>query len=310
MRGTLINISGKPNSGRTTLALTIAKNATQSGLSLAIFANADSVEILEPLVERLREKGTHVVTVTRGPSVQPVVSITGQPDEFLMRALFGEDLVRFQAFAKNGCGNLGDASPEEAESILSNTSLRTSLHGEDRQSATDKVEHCHAGSHSFRNQGTKLIEAGYVPGMEYRHALEMGKWHPEMERFLADLSGRVGDPAHQEAFNHAKSLAALGLAYKAGKLSGEGKVCLGQCSAGEPPAMATDADGLHSPAFGTTIFGKRPIPMPFVTGLFHKEDALGHSVTWGRTADGMSDPYQAFVQDLHELLVKHADVVN
>ena len=30
----------------------------------------------------------------------------------------------------------------------------------------------------------------------------------------------------------------------------------------------------------------------------------------GTMADGMSNPYLAFTQDLHELLVKHAGVVN
>ncbi|MDA8153484.1 MAG: hypothetical protein M0003_12400 [Acidithiobacillus sp.] len=222
-----------------------------------------------------------------------VTQLLAEPNQIHHRVVLGKTgngMSGFLTPSNKGVGSFGNVSPEEAERILGNTSFRISLHGEDRQRTDSEAEHAPAGNHSFRNQGTKLIEAGYVPGMEYRHALEMGKWNPEMERFLADLSGRVGDPGHQEAFNHAKSLAELELACTASKIDGDGSY--------------------HSLVLGTTAFGKRPIPLPFVTGLFHKEDALGHSVTWGRTADGMSDPYQAFVQDLHELLVKHADVIN
>ncbi|WP_163056708.1 hypothetical protein [Acidithiobacillus ferrooxidans] len=222
-----------------------------------------------------------------------VTQLLAEPNQIHHRVVLGKTgngMSGFLTPSNKGVGSFGNVSPEEAERILGNTSFRISLHGEDRQRTDSEAEHAPAGNHAFRNQGTKLIEAGYVPGMEYRHALEMGKWHPEMERFLTDLSGRVGDPDHQEAFNHAKSLAALELACTTHKIDGD------------------DSD--HAPASGTTAFGKRPIPLPFVSGFFHKEGALDHSVTVSRTADGMSDAYQAFVQDLHELLVKHADVIN
>ena len=94
MCGALINISGKTNSGKTTLALAIAKNAAHSGLLLTIFDDADHMgETLEPLVIKLLKQGTHVVIITHGPSDKPAVFITGQPDAFLMRALFGDGLV-------------------------------------------------------------------------------------------------------------------------------------------------------------------------------------------------------------------------
>lgn len=117
----------------------------------------------------------------------------------------------------------------------------------------------------------QVFEAGYVPGMEYRHAVEMGKWHPDMERFLADLPGRVGESGHQEAFERAKAFVALRLA----------------CSGKKPRHAA--CEGAAWMAGG---------------------DALLHNIVLGTTADGMKDPYLAFTQDLHELLVKHADVVN
>ena len=276
MCGALINISGKTNSGKTTLALAIAKNAAHSGLLLTIFDDADHMgETLEPLVIKLLKQGTHVVIITHGPSDKPAVFITGQPDAFLMRALFGDGLVGFKVFAKSDCGNLADASPEEAESILSNTSCRASFLGfrdADWQSAPGKSENSRSRSRSFRNPSTRLLEAGYVPGMEYRHALEMGKWHPDMERFLADLPGRVGESGHREAFERAKAFVALWLA----------------CNGEKPQPAARE---------GT----------PWMVG---GDDLLRHSVVMGTMADGMSNPYLAFTQDLHELLVKHAGVVN
>lgn len=327
MCGALINISGKTNSGKTTLALTIAKNAAHQGFLLTIFDDADHMgETLEPLVKKLLEQGTHVVTITHGTSDNPVVSITGQPDAFLMRALFGDGLVGVKVFAKSDCGNLADASPEEAETILSNTSRRASFLGfrdADWQSAPGKSESSRSRSHSFRDPGTRLLEAGYVPGMEYRHALEMGKWHPDMERFLADLPGGAGTNLHMEGFGQAKTLAALKLACNEGKPSGDSSSCCGHRSA-EPSTTATDSDGarFHTFVLGTTRAGKRSVP--FATGLFlHGEDALKHSICLGRSADGMSYPNRAvsqdmhnflkvkeFTQDLHELLVKHAGVVN
>ncbi|ACK80944.1 hypothetical protein RU820_05155 [Acidithiobacillus ferrooxidans] len=119
MCGVLINISGKTNSGKTTLALTIAKNAARSGLLLTIFDDADRVgETLNPLVERLLEQGTHVVTITHGASDQPVVSIAGQPGDFLMRALFGDALAP---------GNRVKFSGEKAVYTQMNTTFSAAL---------------------------------------------------------------------------------------------------------------------------------------------------------------------------------------
>ncbi len=217
MSGSLINIGGRTNSGKTTLAVTMAKNAILNGwmvagnesfrkafpyptltdagvdddehdfdvnLKLAIFDDAERMNAtLEPLIQRLLAYGTHVVTVTHAPSDRPVVSIVGQPDVFLIRVLLGDDLTACRALKdsfKSDQSHFVAASPEEAERILSNTSCRVSLHVGDRGMATGKPENCEINDHQLRDPGTKLLEAGYVPGMEYRHALEMGKWHPEV----------------------------------------------------------------------------------------------------------------------------------
>jgi hypothetical protein len=110
MSGKLINIGGKTNSGKSSLAVTMAKNAILNGwmvagnesfrkafpyptladvplddehdfdvnLRLAIFDDAERGATLKPVIQRLLAYGTHVVTVTQAPYDHPVVSIAGQ----------------------------------------------------------------------------------------------------------------------------------------------------------------------------------------------------------------------------------------
>jgi hypothetical protein len=188
MRGTLINISGKTNSGKTTLALAIAKNAAHSGLLLTIFDDADRMgKTLEPVVKKLLEQGAHVVTITHGHSVRPAVSITEQPDAFLTRALFGNGLVGFKVLDKSGAGDFVDVSSEEAEEILSN--------------AADRIIHLAVSAGAVTSEtppSERLISAiiaeafcaaGYIPGQTYEQAVEMAKWHPGMAEFMRDFPG-------------------------------------------------------------------------------------------------------------------------
>lgn len=344
MRGTLIGISGKTNSGKTTLAISMAKNALLNGwlvsgndsfkagfsyptladcpldddhdfdvgLKLAIFDDADRMgETLNPLVERLREQGTHVVTITHGPSDKPVVSITGQLDVFLMRALFGSTFGGSKRHDAGGdpldgwrpvgmpvheCGALrvdatGDpidiqcASPEEMESILANLCcLHLNMGGDDAASVLYDVA---------RKVGVRVVIAkSDCSGLDRASADEADLIISNTRvRFHMDLGGddvpqagdsvsaadaKPNDERVTSSFHHGGAIGVLAMRLKAaGYIPGQ---TYEQCCnmALWHPGMAKVMEDIDN----KVLFG-------VVMGVIAQNDLKHHEIVWGKTRDGM-----------------------
>lgn len=352
MRGTLINISGKTNSGKTTLAIAMAKSAILNGwmvngnesfktgfpyptlddspldddhdfdveLKLAIFDDADRMgETLHPLVERLRKQGTHVVTITHGHDDQPVVSITGQPDVFLMRALFGSACIHH----RHSAGHV----PRIEDSV----------------SAGDDVESPYYvifDDFAFFPLPSKGHQASQAPRRDARKARKLGVC---MVFAKSDISGlKRASPEEVENIVRNLANAQTRVHLNVDEHDEAAMRAAGSVSAGDAKSYGERVTStIHNHRVSDTL-AKRLKSAGYIPGqtyeqccnmaLWHPEMAsvmetinnkglfylvtkcmpqpgLHHEVVLGKTGIGKKDVLLSFADDLHEVFSKHEMLV-
>ena len=97
---------------------------------------------------------------------------------------------------------LQQASPEEAEQIIGNTSIRMRLQYPSGDAESALPEAPEFGS-IFEANAHALLAAGYIHGQTYEQCLEMAKWHPGMQAFMK-MMGKDGTDTQKQQFGFAR----------------------------------------------------------------------------------------------------------